>query len=162
MFFNNLNEIMTTNIDVIITIRKVGEKLTVSTYPKCKDLQDNAQKNLQPVVMTGTADELDSGYFDTIIAPLSKASGLISNLKEFEDSVEKMKASSKQAEKDKAKLEKQMKKVEEAESKKDYAEALKLIREARTLTGDESEIKKIDKKIEDFKVKVYQSNSLFS
>ena len=54
---------------------------TVSVFPETKGLKDEAQEHLQPVMLTGTARELDAGFFEAVRQPLQKASGMLAGMK---------------------------------------------------------------------------------
>ena len=122
MFFTSISQMMTESVDLTLVIRKANGQLTVSTLPKANGLKDEAQNYIVPLTLTGTPEEMDAEFLQHIMQPIRKATGLISNLMEFEKQADKAAANSKAAkdaketkeEKEKReKYEKHMKKAEE-------------------------------------------------
>jgi PRTRC genetic system protein E len=70
------------NIDLNMRIMSKGDSITVSILPATTD-------KLQPLTVTGTAEELDSGLMDLVRKPLELVAGLTSNAAEFEAAVTK-------------------------------------------------------------------------
>lgn len=170
MFFNNLSQIMSPDTDINITIHRHNETYTVSVLPKSKKLTDEAQNHMQPVTLTGSAEELDAGFFNVITQPVQKATGLLSNMTTFEEALDKVEANRKEAREKKKAAEKQVQDqkkqfdmlVTQAETRQNEGkneDALKILREARTLaTGPD--IRKTDSEINRVKAKCLQG-SLF-
>lgn len=79
-FFKQLSEIGVQNLELKVTIK--DETLSVMIIPEIKNV------NSIPLTVSGSAEELDAGFFDVISAPLKKTVGLTSNVEEFEDSLE--------------------------------------------------------------------------
>lgn len=167
-FFNQISELIPEGVDLNITIRKKAEQLTVSIFPKANGLKDEAQNRLSPLVITGSADELNEGFFTAIENPVKKSTGLLTNMLEFEKSAKEAEANSKaekerkekekkEAEERKKKLGKLTLKADELEAKKDFRGAIKTLTEALELSSDTT---KIQNRISDLKVKLSQ-NSLF-
>lgn len=75
---------MTESVDLTIVIRKTNGQLTVSTLPKSNGLKDEAQNHIVPLTVTGTPQELDTGFLQAVTRPIQKACGLISNMAQFE------------------------------------------------------------------------------
>lgn len=126
-------------VNVNMTIAKNGEQLTVSILPqpKCKD---EAKKGIAPILLKGTAEELDKEFHVLIQKPLEKISGITANIVNFEESAEKMAKESKaaealkeQARKDKEKAEKLVVKAKEYLEKKEYDKATFQVNEALKL-----------------------------
>jgi PRTRC genetic system protein E len=170
MFFKELSEMMTAGTSVNLTVHFQNGIMTVSVLPKVKGLKDDAKKHLQPIVLTGTPDELDAGFFDTVGQPVQKASGMLSNMKSFEDALarveaekkevkEQKRAAEKQAEERKKKFDKLMEKADTLEKEGKNDEALQSLREARAI-ADGDNIAKADARIDELKAKCFQS-SLF-
>lgn len=67
-FFQKVYE-LADGADLAINIKRKNEKLTVSVLPS------NA-KNVTPVIITGTPEELDNGFLDTVTQQLEKANDL--------------------------------------------------------------------------------------
>lgn len=170
MFFTQINQLMNQGIDITLVIRKKEGQLTVSTLPKSNGLKDEAQNYIVPLTITGTPEELDMGYLQAVCQPIQKATGLITNMSQFEEQAEKASANSKAAKelKDKAakqekekkdKFDKLMKKAEELEKEQKLSEALTNLQQARTVATSQA-IKAVDDKIAAIKFKLRQG-SLF-
>ena len=182
MFFNELSQLMTAGTVVNLTVHSLNGKLTVSIFTKFSGLKDEAQKHLQPIVLTGSAEELDAGFFDAISQPVQKATGLLADMKVFEESLARVEAEKKEAQENKRNTEKQsdeqnktfnkqakarrdkyenfITKAEEQEKKENYDHAKFYLSEAKKIAeGDE--IAEIDARIAQLKDKS-SKNSLFS
>ena len=75
MFFTQFNQLMTGSVDVTMVIRKSTTGMTVSVLPKSNGLKDEAQNHIVPLTLSGTPEELDNGFFQTIARPVQKVSG---------------------------------------------------------------------------------------
>lgn len=80
---------MTESVDLTIVIRKTNGQLTVSTLPKSNGLKDEAQNHIVPLTVTGTPQELDTGFLQAVTRPIQKTCGLISNMAQFEAQADK-------------------------------------------------------------------------
>lgn len=158
MFFTAIHQMMTENVDLTIVIRKANGQLTVATLPKSNELKDEAQNHIVPLTVTGTPQELDAGFLQTVTRPIQKASGLIANMVQFEAQADKAAANSKAAKEAKSKeskeerekrekYEKLMKKAEEMTTAKNYREALNLLGQAKS-HANEAQLKGIEEKIQ--------------
>ena len=127
MFFTAIHQMMTESVDLTIVIRKTNGQLTVSTLPKSNGLKDEAQNHIVPLTVTGTPQELDTGFLQAVTRPIQKACGLISNMAQFEAQADKAAASSKAAKDAKSKETK-----EEREKREKYE---KLMKKAEELTA---------------------------
>lgn len=67
-FFQKLYE-LADGADLAINIKRKNEKLTVSVLPS------NA-RNVTPVIITGTPEDLDNGFLDTVTRQLERAGEL--------------------------------------------------------------------------------------
>ena len=103
MFFTSISQMMTESVDLTLVIRKANGQLTVSTLPKANGLKDEAANHIIPLTLTGTPEEMDAEFLQHIMQPIRKATGLISNLMEFEKQADKAAANSKAAKDAKAK-----------------------------------------------------------
>lgn len=104
MFFQSMNQMMTPNVDITLVIRKSAEgRMAVSVLPKSNTLKDEAQNSIVPLTLNGTPEELDSGFMQVVARPMQKASGLISNMAQFEAQANKAASSSKGAKEAKTK-----------------------------------------------------------
>ena len=142
MFFTAIHQMMTESVDLTIVIRKTNGQLTVSTLPKSNGLKDEAQNHIVPLTVTGTPQELDTGFLQAVTRPIQKACGLISNMAQFEAQADKAAASSKAAKDAKSKetkeerekrekYEKLMKKAEELTAARNHREAVSVFTQAK-------------------------------
>lgn len=157
MFFTAISQMMTESVDLTLVIRKSNGQLTVSTLPKANGLKDEAANLIIPLTLTGTPEEMDAEFLEQITQPISKTSGLLSNMVEFEKRADVAAANSKAEKEAKAKeakeekekrekLEKCLKKAEELISTNSHREAVAALQQARTYaTGNK--LKEIDEKI---------------
>ena len=168
MFFKKLSEIMTAGTTLNLTVHHQNGILTVSVLPKVKGLKDDAKKHLLPIVLTGTPEELDEGFFDTVSQPVQKASGMLSNMKSFEEGLarveaekkevkEQKRAAEKKADERKKQYDKLMAKADALEKEGKNDDALKSLREARAI-ADGEDIATADARIEQVKAKCYQGS----
>ena len=138
MFFTAIHQMMTESVDLTIVIRKTNGQLTVSTLPKSNGLKDEAQNHIVPLTVTGTPQELDTGFLQAVTRPIQKTCGLISNMAQFEAQADKAAASSKAAKEAKSKetkeerekrekYEKLMKKAEELTAARNHREAVSVL-----------------------------------
>ena len=70
------------DIDMTIRIMQKGDKLTINVMPG-----SNASV-LKPILVTGTADELDSEFFPTVFPAVQHLSGLATNFDEVKKDIE--------------------------------------------------------------------------
>lgn len=157
MFFTAIHQMMTESVDLTIVIRKTNGQLTVSTLPKSNGLKDEAQNHIVPLTVTGTPQELDTGFLQAIARPIQKTCGLLSNMAQFEAQAEKAAASSKTAKEAKSKetkeerekrekYEKLMKKANELMATKNFREAVSMLTQAKAC-ADTAQLKEIEEKI---------------
>lgn len=157
MFFTAIHQMMTESVDLTIVIRKTNGQLTVSTLPKSNELKDEAQNHIVPLTVTGTPQELDTGFLQAIARPIQKTCGLLSNMAQFEAQADKAAASSKAAKEAKSKetkeerekrekYEKLMKKANELMATKNFREAVSMLTQAKAC-ADTAQLKEIEEKI---------------
>ena len=157
MFFTQFNQLMTGSVDVTMVIRKSTTGMTVSVLPKSNGLKDEAQNHIVPLTLSGTPEELDNGFFQTIARPVQKVSGLLANMAEFEKQADKaakdskavkdMKAKETKEEKEKReKYEKLMKKADEMVAAKNHKEAVAVLGQAKAYANPQ-QVKEIEEKI---------------
>lgn len=80
-----MNQMMNPNVDITLVIRKSADgRMGVSVLPKFNTLKDEAQNSIVPLTLNGTPEELDTGFMQVVARPMQKASGLISNMAQFE------------------------------------------------------------------------------
>lgn len=152
-FFQNVQALnIKGNLSLHIKQQSDGQ-LLVSILLVNDKVDDDARKIIPPMNFQGTAKELDEGFFVALEKPMQKASALFSNMKDFEEALEKTKQQSKMAqekedgekkekEERRKKYEAQMKKVAELEEKKKYGEAIGAIPKSADFPEQVEEIKK--------------------
>jgi len=141
MFFKSIEpHLVGMNLNLVISKSETG--LVVSVLPQltCKD---EAKKNITPILLKGTAEELDAQFAGIIQEPLQKVSGLSTNLIQFEKSVEKSEAENAitKSKKDEVKkltdkADKDLVQAEEAIKKEDIPKAIELIEKALKTAPD--------------------------
>lgn len=168
MFFTAIHQMMTESVDLTIVIRKTNGQLTVSTLPKSNGLKDEAQNHIVPLTVTGTPQELDTGFLQAVTRPIQKTCGLISNMAQFEAQANKAASSSKGAKEAKTKeskedrekrekYEKNLKKAEEHIAAKRHKEAVDALTEARKYAKPD-DLKTIDERLDEQKKLVGQGD----
>lgn len=75
--FKKINELLGEGCTLTINVAKKGELLVVGVMPGNPLVKDAAVKNLAPLNISGTAEELDEGFLASIEAPMSRATGLL-------------------------------------------------------------------------------------
>ena len=109
--------------------------MAVSILAVQDELADKAVNKIPSLLLKGSAEKIDAGFFESISAPVKKTDELITNLLNYQKSVEKAKGESRiQKDKEaadkkardarKLKYDEQMKKVGELEAKKLYGQAI--------------------------------------
>ena len=169
MFFQSMNQMMNPNVDITLVIRKSADgRMAVSVLPKSNTLKDEAQNSIVPLTLNGTPEELDSGFLQVVARPMQKASGLISNMAQFEAQANKAASSSKGVKEAKAKeskedrekrekYEKNLKKAEEHIAAKRHKEAVDALTEARKYAKHD-DLKTIDERLDEQKKLVGQGD----
>ena len=169
MFFQSMNQMMNPNVDITLVIRKSADgRMAVSVLPKSNTLKDEAQNSIVPLTLNGTPEELDTGFMQVVGRPMQKASGLISNMAQFEAQADKAASSSKGAKEAKAKeskedrekrekYEKNLKKAEEHIAAKRHKEAVDALTEARKYAKPD-DLKTIDERLDEQKKLVGQGD----
>lgn len=92
MFFEKLSSMLDACDSVVVTMKKKDGKIILAVVPKI----DKDAKQLAPLIISGTAKEIDEG-FAGIWAEAEKVTGLLSNVKVFAEGI-KAKEESKKAE----------------------------------------------------------------
>lgn len=150
MFFQTIYGLLTDSTEVGINIRRVNDKLTVAVMPRHNELKERATDSFIPLVASGTPEELDCGFADIMAAPVAKAVGIMTNLREFERQAERAAAKAKpktaaeketkEAKETKEKndrLDKLMKRVDESVTARRFADAMALLKHALTIAPEE-------------------------
>lgn len=164
-----MNQMMNPNVDITLVIRKSADgRMAVSVLPKSNTLKDEAQNSIVPLTLNGTPEELDTSFMQVVGRPMQKASGLISNMAQFEAQASKAASSSKGAKEAKAKeskedrekrekYEKNLKKAEEHIAAKRHKEAVDALTEARKYAKP-GDLKAIDERLDEQKKLVGQGD----
>lgn len=93
-FFNQIAQ-MDIIGDLHITVAKgEGDRLVVLVMLQNEACGDNAKHSIPPLNLRGTAEELDSGFFENITAPMQCASGLMVDMEGYMKQLEKTKMQS--------------------------------------------------------------------
>ena len=84
-FFTRIAPLLTGGLNLTITLKRVGDQITVATRPQRPDVKDknDVLSKIQPLVITETADALDSGYIETITQAAEPVNSIAEGLKEF-------------------------------------------------------------------------------
>lgn len=145
-FFKEISGLVTAGVELNVTIKRSGDNLIVSVLPKVTDLKDEAAKKLVPLVVSGTPDELDKEFSAAISTPIQSATGLLTNMKEFEVSQVEAQAKSKTAEANKKKYDQLVKKADDFEKGGKLNNAIACLKQAKEFAQDKLTIqKRIDK-----------------
>lgn len=140
-FFKEISGLVTTGVELNVTIKRSGENLIVSVMPKVTDLKDEAAKKLVPLVVSGTPDELDKGFSAAISAPIQSATGLLGNMVDFEASIADAQSKSKVVEANKKKFDQLVKKADELEKSGKLKNAIACLNEALSFATDKQGLK---------------------
>jgi len=97
-FFKTIADFLQDGQQVSMAIRKNGTTLAVSIMPDNRGVKDKAVENMTPLVMSGTPEDFEDGFKDAL-KPLADAQGFVSNIKQFEEGIEKAKKESEMAKK---------------------------------------------------------------
>jgi len=154
-----------------ITIAKDKDgRLTVSLLLFNEQCGDDARLRIAPMLLKGTAEEIDNGFFETIAAPIEKTSGLFANMEQYLKSLEEArkhsksetdkKSNKKPADEQTKKYDAQMKKVEELAAQGKYGEAITQLPKPELYPDMEEAIE--DKKEELWQKRKEKENNLFS
>ena len=149
---------MTEGVDLTLVIRKANGQMAVSVLPKSNGLKDEAQNHIIPLTLKGVPQELDTGFLQAVARPVQKATGLITNMAQFEAQTEKAASESKVAKDAKAKetkeekekrekYEKHLKKAEELIAAGNHKDAVTALGQARLYAKPQDQ-KKIDEMLE--------------
>jgi PRTRC genetic system protein E len=102
-----------------MVLKKDGDTLTVSLLLANEQCGDNAQTLIPPLILKGTAAELDGGFFGQITAPIAKTSGLLVNMASY---LKGQEAAKQQSAMEKSNAEKERKETDLKDKK--YSDAL--------------------------------------
>lgn len=129
-FFNQIAQLQIIG-DLHLTIAKGAQNnLIVSVMIQNDACGDNAKNIIPPLNLRGTAEELDSGFFQTITAPIESASGLMVDMESFMKQMEEAKKQS-AIEKEKADSQKKQHEAKDKKFKDAMAKADELEKEGK-------------------------------
>jgi len=146
------------SMNLTLTVAKgSGDTVVVSLLPQPR-IKDNAKDNVQPMVIRGTIKELDEEFFNAIKEPMTKVTGIVIEIDNFEKGAEKLAEENKhqaelkaQAKKNKEKVAKIIIKANEFITAKDFKNAEKELDKAIKLTPGAANVNKLSKDLEDAK-----------
>lgn len=145
-FFKTVADALQDGQQIVLTIRKSGQNLVASILSDTKGVKDKAVDNIVPIILNGTPEEFEEG-FENALKPVAQAAGLVTNIKEFEESVETARKASEMAKKEKD---------AKAKNKKQFDELIALARknkdehkfkDAKSILEKASAIPDADKKL---------------
>jgi PRTRC genetic system protein E len=95
-FFEKINSLIT-NFDLNLLIKKNEDgTMTISVLPENFSGDD---KSLSPIILTATAEQLDTEFFAHIIQPIKDAGVIVKNVGEFQRNIDLLLKSKKEEEK---------------------------------------------------------------
>lgn len=171
MFFQTIYPMLAAGADLSINIKRVNDRLSVAVMPRHNGVKDEAQQHLVPLILNGTAIELDAEFLQAIMMPVSRTMGVLANLETFERQAAKVSSESrpaktaqekesKEAREKREKMERLLKKTDEAVADRKYSEALIWLKQARVLAPVDRQ-KEIDDRTLEVR-KMAEAGSLFA
>lgn len=171
MFFQTIYPMLAAGADLSINIKRVNDRLSVAVMPRHNGVKDEAQLHLVPLILNGTAVELDAEFLQAIMMPVSRTMGVLANLETFERQAAKVSSESrpaktaqekesKEAREKREKMERLLKKTDEAVAGRKYSEALIWLKQARVLAPADRQ-KEIDDRTLEVR-KMADAGSLFA
>lgn len=155
-FFNLIASKMQDGQQLNMTIRKNGEKLVLSMIPDTSGVKDKAVSSLEPLVMNGTPQEFDE-QFEQALAPMEKAFSLLTEVSDFEKTVDEARKKSEMESKKKKEEDEQKQKfldhinlAKKLLDEQKFKDAKTVVAKAEALPGaDKKACDELRKKIED-------------
>lgn len=89
--FKRLEGIMGDGCTLTINIAKQNGVITASVLPGSTLVKDAAVKMIAPLVIKGTAEELDEGFVEAIVTPVETTNKMFADIEAFEESQKKAK-----------------------------------------------------------------------
>lgn len=171
MFFQTIYPMLAAGADLSINIKRVNDRLSVAVMPRHNGVKDEAQQHLVPLILNGTAIELDAEFLQAIMMPVSRTMGVLANLETFERQAAKVSSESrpaktaqekesKEAREKREKMERLLKKTDEAVAGRKYSEAQIWLKQARVLAPADRQ-KEIDDRTLEVR-KMADAGSLFA
>jgi PRTRC genetic system protein E len=163
-FFKSIEQIVG-QVELQFNIKAKDGKLTVMVMPKAA-IKDAAISNIQPLFITGTAEELDAGFLEAVLNPLEQAAGIVHNVASFEAGTHKFSSESalgkKEADIEKKKKDERAKKLnaltakaDEFEKENKFKDAIGALKQAKEF-ADKPE--NLDKRITELMAKLSQGS----
>ena len=153
-FFKEVADVLQDGQQIRLPIRKTGAELAVSILSDTTGVKDKAVTMIVPIVVSGTPEDFEDGFANALNSTM-KAHGLVTNIKEFEESVEAARKASEMAKKEKDEKEKLRKEFNDyislarqnlAENK--FLDAKKCLEKASVIKyADKSTIEKVKQEI---------------
>ena len=112
-FFQQISTLGVESLEIKIVNKK--NTLSVSILPKSNS---KTIETLKPIVITGVPEELDKEFFNIVSLPIEKTVSLISNIEEYEKSLEAVNAEKEEKEEKKEKKKVEAKKKEATKTEK--------------------------------------------
>ena len=97
-FFQQISTLGVESLEIKIVNK--NNTLSISVLPKSNS---KTMETLKPIVITGVPEELDKEFFNIVSSPIEKTVSLISNIEEYEKSLEAVKAEKEEKKKVEAK-----------------------------------------------------------
>src|SRR5260221_1590591 len=94
-FFENINALNVPGNWKLTIHTDEQEQFTISALFTALHNADNATKAIPPMLLKGTATELDEGFFEAITQPVQQTAGLYHNLNAYHKELEKVRLASK-------------------------------------------------------------------
>ncbi|TDO68772.1 PRTRC genetic system protein E [Flavobacterium chryseum] len=167
-FFTQLIETGIKDVTIEIKVADDG-RVTVLTSPKTI-AKDKGLNTMKPLLLTGTTEELDCGYFQAITKPLKKTSAFFNNVENYEANLESSKketAEAKSAKENEKNAQSGLVKVlEKLKTPADWSKKRDAVKQAiedlLEFNPDSSAAKKAKKDLEINLAKVQMGDGLFS
>ena len=147
-FFNQIDDLLSDNSTINITIKRTEAGLLVSVLPS-SNIDDNGLKQITPIILSGKVNEIDENFFKVINKPIKDTNNFIDNVSNFKYNLEKAKEKSIIKEEENKKVEKSITDFNKLISEEKFEEAKKYIMALKDKYPDN---KKILKSINDNKL----------
>lgn len=139
-FFNQIAQMNITGSLQLTIQQSTDDNFIVSVLLQNEQCGDNAKHLIPPLTLKGTAEELDGGFFQSIVTPIEQTSSLLLNMESYLKAQEIAKQQSamekEKAEKAKKEREEKEKKFKTAMEKADLLETESKYREAYSAVPD--------------------------
>lgn len=133
-FFQQLSSSVLRNEDTMqFVITKKDNELTVAVMPG--NSANGTPGYMIPLVLTSTPQQLDLTFFEMIAEPLTQASNMVSNIEQFNASVQKERANSGLGKKETKELDKLLQEASSQETLKNFNGAIVMLNRALTKPG---------------------------